>query len=449
MKRRFPLFLAVVAVGLSVPRSTATATQSPARRPNVILFVPDGLRSLVVDRELAPTLAALRDAGVDFRSPHSIFPTFTMPNASAMATGHHFGDTGVFGNTIFVTRPVAAWEGSVTPFIEHDHVLGEVDEIFAGDLLNGATIFDLARRAGYRTAIVGKLGPTLLFDHTERTGAETIVVDDSTGTATGIPLSDGMKRRLTAAGLPLQTPARGNNGDAGTSTKPGANTANIDQQNYLAAVTADVILPMFKDAGAPFLLLYWSRDPDGSQHNQGDSFNQLTPGINGPTARAGIRNADENLARIQKALASLGLTDTTNIVVAADHGFSTISKESATSPAAKATYADVPASRLPPGFLAIDIAQALGLPLFDPDNKDVLVTPGAFPKRGNGLIGQTPTNPTVVVAANGGTDLIYLPQPSEALASRIVDFLRRRITSVPSSSPRGSAIRPERSRWRP
>jgi hypothetical protein len=360
---------------------------------------------------------------VDFRNPHSLYPTFTTPNASAMATGHFFGDTGDFGNAIFVGKPVEAASGSMTPFLEHDAVLGEVDTMFGGDYLNGPTIFDLARRAGYRTAAVGKLGPTLIFDHTQRTGTETIVVDDATGSETGIPLSDDMKRRLASAGLPLQAPSRGNNGDQGTSTKPGAHTANVDQQNYFAAVATDVILPLLKEADAPFLLVFWSRDPDGSQHNTGDSLNQLTPGINGPTSRAGIRNMDDNLARLRRAIASLGLESTTDLVVSADHGFSTSSKESVTSPAAKATYADVPAGFLPPGFLALDLARGLDLPVFDPDNKNAAVTPGTFPKRGNGLIGARPTDPDVVVAANGGSDLIYLAHPSPALASRVVDLL--------------------------
>jgi hypothetical protein len=78
---------------------------------------------------------------------------------------------------------------------------------------------------------------------------------------------------------------------------------------------------------------------------------------------------------------------------------------------------------MPPGFLAIDVAHALQLPLFDPDNKNTVVAAGQFPKKGNGLIGTAPSSPDVVVAANGGSDLIYLPEPSAALASRLVDFL--------------------------
>src|SRR5260221_13083770 len=68
---------------------------------NLILFVPDGLRALKVTPETAPAMAEIRDKGVNFKNPHSLFPTFTMANASAMSTGHFLGDTGTFSNTIF------------------------------------------------------------------------------------------------------------------------------------------------------------------------------------------------------------------------------------------------------------------------------------------------------------------------------------------------------------
>ena len=45
-------------------------------------------------------MAAVRDQGVNFANPHSLFPTFTTANASGMATGHYLGDTGDFSNTI-------------------------------------------------------------------------------------------------------------------------------------------------------------------------------------------------------------------------------------------------------------------------------------------------------------------------------------------------------------
>jgi Type I phosphodiesterase / nucleotide pyrophosphatase len=183
------------------------------------------------------------------------------------------------------------------------------------------------------------------------------------------------------------------------------------------------VLPMFKERAKPFVLVFWSRDPDGSQHNTGDSLNTITPGINGPTSLAGIKNADNNLAQLRKALDELGLAATTNVMIAADHGFSTISKESKTSPSAKATYEDTPKDFLPMGFLAIDLAKALELPLFDPNDKNARIAENAHPKAGNGVLGQDPAKPDLVVATNGGSDLIYLPNKDKKLAGRAVKAL--------------------------
>jgi arylsulfatase A-like enzyme len=183
------------------------------------------------------------------------------------------------------------------------------------------------------------------------------------------------------------------------------------------------VLPMFKERGKPFVLVFWSRDPDGSQHNTGDSLNAVTPGINGPTSMAGIKNADDNLAQLRKALDDLGLSATTNIMIAADHGFSTISKESKTSPSAKMSYEDTPKDFLPMGFLAIDLAKALDMPLYDPNDNNARVADNAHPKVGNGVLGGDPIKPDLVVATNGGSDLIYLPNRDKKLAARVVKAL--------------------------
>jgi hypothetical protein len=412
-----------VAVAATYVLSVFGATAAFAAPHNVILFVPDGLRARIVTERTAPAMAALRDAGVNFRNPHSLFPTFTTPNASAMATGHYLGDTGDFSNTVYAAFPVPGAGDSVTPFLENDRVLGDVDANFGGNYLDEVTLLQAARGAGYSTAAIGKLGPTLIFDHLDRTGSPTIVVDDSTGGATGIPLDPVVAAQLQAAGLALATPPRGENGKAGNATTAGTHYSNVNQQDYFADVTNKVVLPLFKSRAKPFLLVFWSRDPDGSQHNQGDSLNTLVPGINGPTSLAAIRNADNDLARIQATLATLGLADTTDIIVSADHGFSTISKASSTSTAAKASYADVPAGALPPGFVALDLASALQLPLFDPDSKNVAVKPGMHTRLANGLIGMDAAHPDVVVAANGGSDLVYVPSGDRTLAQRVIDAL--------------------------
>ena len=420
--RRSIMFMAL---GLAVLSAGAASAQNNTPH-NLILFVPDGLRGRIVTPERAPAMAELRDKGVNFRNSHSLFPTFTTANASAVATGHYFGDTGDFSNTIYTAYPVGPANGTVTPFLEADPVILDADEHFGGDYLNEETLLKMARAKGYSTAAIGKLGPTLIFDHTDKIGTDglhSIVIDDSTGGKGGVPLSDEMKAALTKANLPLASPSRGDNGNAGDAKTPGTTVPNTVQQAYFADVASKIVLPMFKARGKPFVLVFWSRDPDGSQHNNGDSLNTVTPGINGPTSLAGIKNADNNLAQLRKALDDLGLAATTNIIISSDHGFSTISKESKTSPAAKVSYEDTPKDFLPMGFLVLDLAKALDLPLFDPNDKNARVAEGVHPKAGNGLLGNDPLKPDLVVATNGGSDLIYLPNRDRKLAERAVKAL--------------------------
>src|SRR5579863_5553459 len=113
-----------------VALAAAAATQAKAadQPHNIILFVPDGMRAMMVAPETAPTMAAIRDQGVNFANSHSLFPTFTMPNASAMSTGHFLGDTGVFSNVVNTGYNAAAGNAGVTPTLENDAVLGSMDQ---------------------------------------------------------------------------------------------------------------------------------------------------------------------------------------------------------------------------------------------------------------------------------------------------------------------------------
>src|SRR6204780_852152 len=213
----------LLTIGLTTLFATAASAQNDRPR-NLILFVPDGLRGRIVTPQTAPAMAEVRDKGVNFRNSHSLFPTFTTANASAIATGHYLGDTGDFSNTIYTGYPITAADGTVTPFLESDPVLHDVDEHFGGDYLNEETVLKMARAKGFSTAAIGKLGPTLIFDHNDKIGTaglHSIVVDDSTGGKGGVPLSDEMKAGLEKANLPLATPSRGDNAKAGDARMPG------------------------------------------------------------------------------------------------------------------------------------------------------------------------------------------------------------------------------------
>jgi arylsulfatase A-like enzyme len=462
----------------SAPAKTKKSPAAPAQH-NAIIFIADGLRHGSINSTDAPTLLALRQAGVHFVNSHGIFPTFTTANAATMATGHLLGDTGDFSNTIvpgfaiFNTGNFGQAPGTLTPFIENDRVLGDLDDHFSGNYLNEETILSLARKAGYNTASVGKVGPVAIFDVQQlQPSAKTFVtpntvfIDDSTGGAAGIPLSSQIITALMNAGLPTTTPGRGANGSSGNNVTPGTLVANVTQQQYFANALTEAILPVFAQSSQPFVAVFWSRDPDGTQHNQGDSLNSLTPGINGPTSKAAVHNADNNLAQILAYLnANPAIAANTDVFVTADHGFSTISHHETDSSgknfigdyASTFTYKDATGRQevntgfTPVGFVAIDLAHEFGLSLYDPDNQ-ILAADGVtkvyepvdptaaqqtasvrqHPGSGNGVIGGTgsippagtSTDATILVAANGGSDLIYVPSHDQTTVQHIVAFLR-------------------------
>jgi arylsulfatase A-like enzyme len=144
--------------------------------------------------------------------------------------------------------------------------------------------------------------------------------------------------------------------------------------------------------------------------------------------------------------------DNTNVFVTSDHGFSTVSRREVDaagrgtgSYSATLRYVDasgrqdVNTGHLPPGFLAIDLARHLDLPLYDPEvqtdeggvRRYMRIDPTATQPRSAqkplgsaALIGGTgkisrPTDARVVVAQTS----IYIPSNDRDLIQRIVRFL--------------------------
>jgi len=157
MKPSRLFLLAAVAI---VALAAAFAWSRMANRPhNVIIFVADGLRSGIVTADTAPALAEVRDQGVDFHNSHSLFPTVTTPNASAIATGHRLGDTGDFANIVYAGGPpLPASYGSLTAGLEDDPTLTDMDRRFEGNYLGETSLLAAARAKGFSTAAIGKLG---------------------------------------------------------------------------------------------------------------------------------------------------------------------------------------------------------------------------------------------------------------------------------------------------
>ena len=454
--------IALVPIALAV----VLAQDAPKRR-NAIIFVADGLRHGSVNPIDTPALYRVRTEGVYFANSHSVFPSQTMPNAAAIATGHYPGDTGQFSNQIFIGRPVFATgalgqqPGTVAPDVEDPFVLADINQRFGGNYIREASLLAYARSYGYNTAALGKTGPATAQDLSEASAQRgrmrnptTIILEGATGTDRAIPLTADTIELLKRAGLPLAPPPRDQ--PAGTNTTPGVRTANVAHQQWFADAATTAILPAFARSAEPFILVFWSGDPDHTQHAQGDSLNQLVPGINGATSKAAIQNADRNLKQILDYLdANHDVRDNTNLFVTSDHGFSTVSRRDVDA-AGRATrsysaglrYTDADGRQevndgfLPIGFLAIDLAHELNLPLFDPehpfvDDRGARRYEKVDPLRAKPMAGirQRPDTASALIGGTGRAELpldadvivaqtsIYVPGNDWALVQRIARFL--------------------------
>ncbi len=458
--------------------STAIHPQQAAaqQKNNVIIFVADGLRRGSVTAEDTPTLLKVRTGGVDFRNSHAVFPTFTTANASAIGTGHGLGDTGDYSNLIYpgawLSKPdPAAATGSIVPFLENDQVLANMNSLFGGNYLGERTLLSVAREKGFNVASVGKLGPTAIqqndaikwdqYGFLSANGA--IVVDDSTGDpVNGLPLPPEILDALEKANLPQDSPLRSNgfpdssiwnSGFAGDATTPGTAAANNVQQQWFADVTTKVLLPKFAADKKPFVLLFWSRDPDGTQHNEGDSLQRLEPGINGDTSKRGLRNADRCLKQLLDWLdAHPAVKAHTDVLLTSDHGFATVTRREiagdgtqTSEPSAVLDYQlaakekPEPQGTLPTGFLAVDLGIRAHLRVFDPALR---ATTGSsayaelalggersqHPSNGSALLGDSikridGSDARIIVAANGGSDLLYVPGKDPQVVRQTIAIL--------------------------
>ena len=144
-----------------------------------------------------PTCARLKTEGVDFTNSHSLYPTVTTVNASAIATGHYIGDTGNFGNTLYVGQPMISLKGSPLGFLENDTVLGEMNQKFGGNYLNETTLIARRPRQGLadRHHRQGRPGPHPGF-HRRADGSETLILDDATGRKAASACPPGSRRDM-------------------------------------------------------------------------------------------------------------------------------------------------------------------------------------------------------------------------------------------------------------
>jgi arylsulfatase A-like enzyme len=281
------LAAAVVGGGIAPPASAA------GRATLNIVIVIDGLRPDAVTPEETPNLWRLRRDGVNFTASHSVFPTVTRVNATAIGTGALPARNGVTGNSQYVRAVDPAHA-----FANDDHAsLMRLDRVTSGGMVLAKTLGEILHERGRTLAAVssGSTGSALLTNARAPQGAGVLINGYwEPGVRVAFPdaVNDEIARRFPPA------PVRAGNAEAQDGSVAWTQT-----------VLRDYVLPELK----PDVIINWLTEPDHIAHATG-------PGS--PQTRASIRNDDAEIGLLLKRLDELGRRDQTNIIVVSDHGFS-------------------------------------------------------------------------------------------------------------------------------
>ncbi len=260
-------------------------------------------------------------------------------------------------------------------------------------------------------------------------------VDQSNAPALARLRHEGVSFANSHAGFPRLTPA---DFSVETSDLEAESLLAAATQGYSASLISDgrdaaglerlvtTTLPQAKAKSRPFFIIYQLKEPQGIDNSQ--VGNAVRPAFK-PDPRA----VNRALETIEATLKTLGLYATTNIVMAAEHGFSRVMKTSNTSRARSLLPREDTLGVLPAGFLAIDLLAALqidnpDLELFDPDagNSFVDWSSGGHPKQGNAVIaaGYDSSKPYLTIEAHGVYDAVFLadsmPKSERRTAARLI-----------------------------
>jgi len=262
-------------------KAGASRPQQPPRRLRVLLVVFDGLRPDHVTLARTPRLYALATKGVMSWQHHSLFPTVTRVNASALATGTGPAGHGILDNSIYL--PTVA-DRVLNTGEARDMMLA--DSVLQGQLLTAPTIGRHLRQAGLRlmVASAGSSGSAYLFAG----GAGTPVIN--------------AELIEPAALTPLVTRVLG--------TPPADASPNLGRNAW--AVQA--LLRVGVDSLNVDVGYVWLSDPDHTAHGAG---------LGSAMADSSIRAADREFGRLLDGLSARGLGQVVNVMVVSDHGFST------------------------------------------------------------------------------------------------------------------------------
>src|SRR5207248_3198585 len=138
----------------------AAGAQASAESRHVVVVVWDGMRPDFVTEPNTPSLWKLARDGVTFRNHHSVYPSATMVNGTALVTGVHPGKNGIIANHVY--RPDIDPHHAID--VELPTAVKKGDELSGGKYISVPTIPEIIQQGGGRTVIAAAKTVGLLLD---------------------------------------------------------------------------------------------------------------------------------------------------------------------------------------------------------------------------------------------------------------------------------------------
>ena len=258
----------------------------------MVLLVWDGMRPDFVSEERTPNLWKFAQQGVTFARHHSVYPTATQVNGTALATGMYPARSGLIANREY--RPNINLERPIDTAVEE--VIRKGDEVSGGKYLAAPTVAEIVRAAGRKAVVAGSKSVAMLHDRkSEWTTARR---SELATVFAGAP----MPQSLREAAEKLLGPFLVRSSDT-----------NARRNVFTTRALTEIL---WRD-GVPDYSALWLSEPDLTQH-------ETAPGS--PEALAAIRTSDANLATVLGVLEEKKIRASTHVLVVSDHGFSTINR---------------------------------------------------------------------------------------------------------------------------
>jgi predicted AlkP superfamily pyrophosphatase or phosphodiesterase len=267
----------------------AALVRSPLAAPQsrmIVIFIVDGLRPDAINASDSPVISRLSSEGAVYTNSHSLFPTVTRLNATALVTGAYPALNGIVGNTMFVpaVNPRAAFDDG-----DYRQVLKL--ETAEGRAVTTETLGEILQRTNRKlvTLSSGTTGVGFLLNPNAPRGSGVAIhglFDRGVTAAFPNDVSDTILRRFG----------------------PPATTDEPALMNWNDKVIREYVLPDLQ----PDVMIDWIGPLDGAQH-------ATAPGS--PQAKSTLRQIDESISTTLARIRELGMENRTDIIIASDHGF--------------------------------------------------------------------------------------------------------------------------------